>query len=216
MQEYTLKIELLSDMIFGSGMALSGGVDLEVLHDSYGIPYMKGKTIKGKLREEARNISRWTNGGSEDKEAITRLFGASDRADIDSLLFSNVTLNSEVVNILRNEVLSKKSSIDADDILMALTDVRNHTSIDASTGKSKKGSLRSIQIINKGLIFYCQISAMNELSTEDEALLCAAVAGLRHLGVNETRGKGEVDCSLIKDGKDITDEGIEALLGKEA
>ena len=61
MIEYTLKIELLSDMIFGSGMATPGSVDLEVLHDSYGIPYMKGKTIKGKLREEVRNITRWIN-----------------------------------------------------------------------------------------------------------------------------------------------------------
>lgn len=215
MIEYTLKIELLSDMIFGSGMATPGSVDLEVLHDSYGIPYMKGKTIKGKLREEVRNITRWINNGVEDAEAVARLFGCADRADMDSLLFSNVTIDENVIKIIRQEVKSKESSINSDDILLAFTGVRSHTSIDYETGKARKGSLRRLQTINKGIIFYCTISSRKELAAKDEALLCAATAGLCHLGVNETRGKGLVRCSLIKNGEDITNDGVNALLGKE-
>jgi len=44
---YTLKIELLTDAVFGSGNSVPGFVDADVLHDEYGFLYINGKTLKG-------------------------------------------------------------------------------------------------------------------------------------------------------------------------
>jgi len=43
MEEYTLKIELLTDAVFGSGNSVPGFVDADVLHDEYGFLYINGK-----------------------------------------------------------------------------------------------------------------------------------------------------------------------------
>ena len=42
-----IKMELLSDAIFGNGMSVPGGEDISVLRDMYGFPYYKGSTFKG-------------------------------------------------------------------------------------------------------------------------------------------------------------------------
>ena len=47
-----IKMELLSDAIFGNGMSVPGGEDISVLRDMYGFPYYKGSTFKGVFREE--------------------------------------------------------------------------------------------------------------------------------------------------------------------
>ena len=47
-----IKMELLSDVIFGNGMSVPGGEDISVLCDSNGFPYYKGGTLKGIFREE--------------------------------------------------------------------------------------------------------------------------------------------------------------------
>ena len=41
-----IKMELLSDAIFGNGMSVPGGEDISVLRDMYGFPYYKGSTFK--------------------------------------------------------------------------------------------------------------------------------------------------------------------------
>ena len=51
MQKYTLKIELLSDTIFSGGESIVSVSDIDVLYDDYKIPFYKGKSIKGNIRE---------------------------------------------------------------------------------------------------------------------------------------------------------------------
>ena len=47
-----IKMELISDAIFGNGASIPGGEDIAVLSDEYGFPYYKGGTFKGVFREE--------------------------------------------------------------------------------------------------------------------------------------------------------------------
>lgn len=56
MSNYKLKIRLLSDTTFGRGDGVAGIIDQEVEHDSYGLPYLRGRTLKGLLREECDNL----------------------------------------------------------------------------------------------------------------------------------------------------------------
>ena len=61
MADMKIEIELLSETIFGCGEAVSNSIDIEVLQDNIGLPYMKGKTFKGKLREEVEEIVKLIN-----------------------------------------------------------------------------------------------------------------------------------------------------------
>lgn len=54
-----IKMELLSDAIFGNGMSVPGGEDISVLRDMYGFPYYKGSTFKGVFREELYRYLEW-------------------------------------------------------------------------------------------------------------------------------------------------------------
>ena len=56
MIKYQLKIKLLSDSTFGRGDGVAGLIDQEVEHDSSGFPYLRGRTVKGLLREECDNL----------------------------------------------------------------------------------------------------------------------------------------------------------------
>ena len=59
-----IKMQLLSDVIFGSGVSVPGGEDISVLCDKDGFPYYKGSTFKGVFREELERYLQWT----EEKE----------------------------------------------------------------------------------------------------------------------------------------------------
>lgn len=44
--ELQVRLELLSDTIFGSGHSIPGGEDIAVCQDENGYPYLKGTTFK--------------------------------------------------------------------------------------------------------------------------------------------------------------------------
>jgi len=56
MDKYRIRVELLTEAVFGSGNSIPGVVDLEIVHDEYGLPFMKGKTFKGNFREAMGDI----------------------------------------------------------------------------------------------------------------------------------------------------------------
>lgn len=56
MHEYRLTFTLLSDATFGRGEGIAGLIDREVEHDRFGLPYLRGRTLKGLVSEEADNL----------------------------------------------------------------------------------------------------------------------------------------------------------------
>lgn len=54
--ELQVRLELLSDTIFGSGHSIPGGEDIAVCQDENGYPYLKGTTFKGLLRESMHDL----------------------------------------------------------------------------------------------------------------------------------------------------------------
>jgi len=56
----SVRMELLSDTLFGSGFSLSGGADLSAKRDEEGFPYVSGTTFKGLLREVLSQSTRRT------------------------------------------------------------------------------------------------------------------------------------------------------------
>ena len=71
-----IRMQLLSDVVFGSGESVPGGEDISVLRDACGFPYYKGGTFKGIFREEMGNYLAWTGRKQEEAEAeLRRLLG---------------------------------------------------------------------------------------------------------------------------------------------
>lgn len=184
-----IKMELLSDVIFGNGMSIPGGEDISVLCDKYGFPYYKGGTLKGIFREELERYLDWE--GLDEmscKEKITRLLGAGgkDTESPDKLVFSDLTLSDSV----RSPILQETGAEDPQSVLDILTNIRTFTRIDES-GMVEEGSLRSGRCVNRGLIFYGEIHCMEK----DEELVKNVLALIKWIGSMRNRGFGKVRLS---------------------
>lgn len=206
MGNYQVKIELLSETILGSGESVAGYIDLDVLHDELGLPFLKGKTLKGRLREEAENIVRLQS-KVFNEDQVNKLFGINDSEEETILALSDCTVSDNVKKAL------KCSGLDANEVLNSLTDIRSFTAID-DDGIAKDGSLRQIRVINKRLKLTSKVNFRDEISNDDLTLFGLSVLSLNHIGLMCSRGKGKVKCTLIRDNEDITNMIIDNLREK--
>lgn len=227
MEKYTLKIELLSDTIFSGGESIVSVSDIDILYDEYGIPYYKGKSIKGNIREIIDVIIENQKLYDKDKskineETATKLFGKKfinkgkenyrDDQTQGSLKFQNASLKSQAREVLKYLVDSK--TINKDEILQSLTDIRYATKINYKTGTSEDKSLRSMRILNRGLIFYSDIYSEEKLNENELGILICGVKGLRNLGTLRSRGKGEVQCTLLVNNKELDKKELKNIIEK--
>lgn len=217
MDKYKIEVKLLSEAIFGSGHSIPGSVDLEIVYDDYGFPYMKAKTFKGNLREAMCNAAILLD--NEFEETMESLMG-KERNGIEvwkTLKFSDCMLPENVREFIKLAIENNK--IQASEVKDALTSIRSFTSID-DDGSYKEGSLREYRVIKKGLIFEVEVNCERKLAEKELGLLAVSVKSLKHIGTMRTRGKGRVDCRLIdinEGHKDITGFYINMLLkGVEA
>ena len=100
MGNYQVKIELLSETILGSGESVAGYIDLEVLHDELGLPFLKGKTLKGRLREEAENIARLQSEVFS-QDQVNKIFGATDSEEDTIFALSDCTVSDNIKKALK-------------------------------------------------------------------------------------------------------------------
>ena len=192
MDKYRIEVRLLSEAIFGSGYSKPGSIDLEIVCDECGIPFMKAKTFKGNFREameETIDLLELDGG------LLKKLLG-SENGGINAwktLRFSDCAIAESVRKILIASI--QEGKIDQDEIKDSLTQIRSFTSID-DDGSASDGSLRQIRVIKKGLIFNVVLSCERDLTKKELGLIAASVRNLRHIGTMRTRGKGEVECTL--------------------
>ena len=92
----------------------------------------------------------------------------------------------------KNELVSQQN------VLEQYTSTRTQTAVDLETGVADENSLRTIRVVNKGLVFEaeCELK-MNEA---DRKVVEQAVSLVKHMGVSRTRGLGLVEMKL-EDGK---------------
>lgn len=227
MEKYTLKIELLSDTIFSGGEAIASVSDIDVLYDEYKIPYYKGKSIKGNLRETIdiviENQKTYNDEKAKENNKIaTKLFGKKftnkgneeyrDDQSQGILKFENASISQKAKDVLKYLVDTKK--ITSEELIDSMTDIRYATKINRETGTSEDHSLRSMRVLNKGSVFYADIYTEEKLNDNELGLLVCGVQGLRHLGTLRSRGKGEVKCDLEVEGKLLGDNEIKNLVEK--
>ena len=185
-----IRIKLLSDTCIGGGTGLGSLIDTDVEHDELGFPYIPARRLKGLLRESAVEAMEAYSGAIAQK-TIDELFGRE--GDMDGLMkirnayLKNYSALSEEVKAI-NEDASDSFHLDPDSVLNHYSIVRHQTAIDKD-GIAKDDSLRAIRVVRKGNVFEseCEIPSAYE---EELSLICG---GVRHMGINRTRGFGAVE-----------------------
>ena len=199
MQEYTMRIKSLTDIMPGSGESIPGIIDSDVKYDELGLPYMNAKTMKGHLREAMEQILAVTGDRFAGITADS-LLGGSDLAGgsrIAKIRVSDMRLSEAVRETIRNA--EKAGSVTKEEILDSLTQVYASTKISEKTGTAEDHTLRKDRMLKKGLIFEAGIAAEN-LSSKEAELLELSVKAIQHIGTLKSKGKGNVLCTLDKKG----------------
>lgn len=210
MQICKLKLTLLSDATMGRGDGVAGLVDAEVEHDAYGIPYLRGRALKGLLAEECANILFGLqhfmdqNGQRRWHAAAQALFGrpGSGLEDGAGLHVGDATLPPALRQAIIAEVQAGKYA--ADDVLASLTAVRRQTAMEED-GVPAEGSLRAMRVILRETTFEAGLSFAHTPTADELALLAACVCALRRVGTGRNRGRGRVRAGLCDaQGQDLT------------
>lgn len=182
-----VRMQLMSDAIFGNGESIPGGEDISVLSDKNGFPYYKGGTFKGIFREELGNYLAWTmRDANQVKAEISRLLGTGgddNTKNPDKLVFSDFTLSDYVRRQILSEIGTGKKTV----VLDALSHIRTFTAL-TPEGIVKEGSLRQCRCINKGLNFYGEIKCL----PKDERLVEEILSIVKWVGTMRSKGFGKV------------------------
>lgn len=211
MEIYKLHIKLESDAVFGRGDGLAGVVDQEVEHDEYGLPFLRGRTLKGLLVEECANIL-YALGKQKPtlaetyQEVADWLFGrpGSGLQDKALLRVGDARLPDDLCAAVRFSV--ECTELSRLDVLESLTGVRRQTAMD-ETGKPEEHSLRATRVILRDTPFISQLAFASPPDGTDLALLAACIKAFRRAGTGRNRGYGRLTATLRDgQGKDVTDE----------
>ena len=193
-----LTIKLLSDSCTCSGETYNSKVDMDVVYDENGLPYIPAKRIKGCIREAALEMMEF---GLIEREKYEKIFGKEgNHRSAFSLSNAYIENYDQIVATLKaykdNELVCQQK------VLNEYTSIRTQTAVDLETGVADENSLRTIRVVNKGLVFEADCE-MNE-SAETVELLKQAVSLVKHIGVSRTRGLGLVEMRLT----DCTKEAV--------
>jgi CRISPR/Cas system CSM-associated protein Csm3 (group 7 of RAMP superfamily) len=197
-----LRFTLLSDATFGRGDGVAGLVDEEIEHDTLtGLPYLRGRTLKGLLVEECANIlyALQRNPAYDALcQAARDLFGnPGSTLDDDGLLHIG---HAQLPQTLRDAIATdvEAGRLSANDILESLTAIRRQTAIDDS-GAPERESLRAMRVLLRDLPLQADLTSEAPISDHHRALLVACALGLRRAGIGRNRGRGRLGKMQLHD-----------------
>lgn len=181
-----LQITLKSDLCTYKGEGFGGSIDTDVTYDTYGLPYIPARRLKGLLRDAAEYID-------VPKEAIDAIFGKTGSSSSGVLMLSN----AYIANYAElSQALQKKKNgvLKASDIISLFTYTRAQTAIEGEC--AKKESLRLTRVIRQHspltgeeLVFFAESECAGYGAQIKR--ICQA---LRNMGLMRTRGLGAVQC----------------------
>jgi len=203
-------LEAVTPLHIGSGKpeVVIGEVDLPVLTDPNGQPYVPGSSLKGRVRAEAERIAR-ERGMEVCKPPDVRDMCGSKKNSVDDFCVC-CRIFGTAGNI---SVASKVKFRDAYPLERVETLLeRTGIAIDREKGTVARGALYTIQAVPAGTKFGLEIVAEN-LSDEELRLLKAALRSVEDsaLGGSSTRGFGKVKISI----ESVRERGAGYYLGEE-
>lgn len=211
---YKIRLTLKSDTTFGRGDGVAGLIDAEVEHDEYGLPYLRGRALKGLLREECDNVlfalEQMGKPGNWPKKA-DELFGigGSSLGEDAKMHVGDAVLPEDLRRAVYYEIKRKDAQLTAEEILDSLTAIRRQTAI-SEQGAPKEGSLRSMRVVLRETVFEADVTFARDFQPTDEEiiLLGTCCRALQRVGLGRNRGRGKVETKLLYIG-DITGDCID-------
>lgn len=193
-----LWLTLESDATFGRGDGVAGLVDAEVEYDpTTGLPFLRGRTLKGLLVEECANIL-YALGDKKTtfEEVACFLFGraGSSLEDDGHLYISSATLPDKLQEAIRADVVGNRLTVEQ--VLTSLTGIRRQTAMNNETEAPDERSLRSMRILLRGTQLVSQLYFTDAPNNDHLALLAACTLSLRRVGMGRNRGRGRVNAWL--------------------
>lgn len=199
-QTLDLEFELLSAATFGRGDGVAGLIDREVEHDRYGLPMMRGRTLRGLLAEEMESLfhalglqqtAKW-------KESRNRLLGLEARMSDETgiLRVGEACLPQGMRQLLTASVELDQTKRGSDkfapiQLLESLTAIRRQTAM-SERGAPENSSLRSMRVVLRGTIFQAELGFDRQPEPIDLMLLAATVLAWRRAGTGRNRGRGRL------------------------
>ncbi|MGQ9482639.1 RAMP superfamily CRISPR-associated protein [Chloroflexus sp.] len=217
MPAYKLQFELRSAATFGRGDGVAGLVDEEVEHDTDGLPFLRGRTLKGLLAEECANLlyALELQGRADNWHQIAyRVFGSpgSTTEDTGTLRVGDARLPEPLRLAIKMSV--SKGDLTADEVLESLTAIRRQTSMN-EYGAPEKGSLRSLRVVLPGTVFEATLDFAEAPDDQTLALLAACTLAWRRAGSGRNRGRGRLQAWLLDSNDvDITEHYFRVFAGK--
>lgn len=130
-----IKIKLLSDLCTCSGETYNSIVDMDVVYDENGIPYIPAKRIKGCIREAALEMCEM---GLMDRNQYVRIFGeAGSKKSTFSLSNAYIADYKDTVYSLQHFGMKSalhRAVISPQNVLQQYTGIRTQTAVNMETG----------------------------------------------------------------------------------
>ena len=209
-----VKISLQSDMCCGTGESGGGAADLLTAVDSYGLPIIPEKHLKGLLRESAELIDFDCS-----RESVrNRVFGVSGAEVETKARFDIAELaNSQDIKAYLNTEKEQGRGVKPQQVTEVFTRQRSGTEID-DEGVAENNTLRTIQVVNRcdwqgDATVFVSIIKVVDMNEEEKELIADAVKALRRIGLGKSRGFGEVKCCVC--GAEESEYGISGATSDE-
>jgi len=164
------KITFFDFWHLGSGTSAGASLDSLVVKDSFGLPYVPGKTLKGLVRENMELHA---------PEKVSKIFGEEGSCIAESY-FSNATLDEKTRAYLKTNISLQKH----------LFDKITSTKIEAN-GIAKDKSLREIEVV-------VPLTLTGEIHCEDASSISDALMMIKQMGLNRNRGLGRCKVEVEK------------------
>ena len=205
--DYTLELTLLSDATFGRGDGITGLIDQEVEHDANGLPFLRGRTLKGLLCEECANTLYALDHLGIDMApwhvAADELFGrpGSGIPEMANFSFGDAQLPEDIRLAVAYEVAlaqetASTKGLQPATILDSLTAIRRQTAMD-DEGVPERASLRAMRVVLRTTTFVASVQVQGAVSQYTRPLLAACVASFRRAGTGRNRGRGRLTAKLL-------------------
>ncbi|MEK4372389.1 hypothetical protein [Paenibacillus sp. FSL R5-0473] len=232
--EYVLELRLLSEAIFASGEKERNLVQSRALSDDYGFVYFHAKSLKGQLKRQALwllrqyiaigkgnyaqaydflysmdvlfGVNTWELGKAWGLEEFMSGYLKYRQAEKGlrgqgMMKLTHLELPHEVKDAFRTIIDSSEFSIH--DLISAQTYIR--TEIQLEEGIVKDKMLNTYQAVKKGFVFQAQIF-FEEDPTQVLPDLLRIICSLDRIGAGVHRGRGEIEATLLINGKDARQE----------
>lgn len=203
--EHWLRVTLLSDTTFSRGDGTAGEVDVEIVHDELGLPVIRGRVLRGLLRDAWLAMHDAFPDDAATAREVLGVAGDVDPRGIGRMQLGDAHVPASVREWVRYAVTRKTTPVSPDAILRALTDIRAQTARDRQTGAPARNTLRVRRVSLRTLALHAPVTALG-FEAAHWRVLARTALGVRHTGLARNRGSGVVALAVLRGHEDTTAE----------